>query len=318
MGDYTGIGDGGLNYIGETGITISGFTTTGETTAESPDFARKDHLSRFGIEIRPAEGHEHRGVFNTGFQWIANSTTTPLINFDDQNWVMLTGLSMRNKYTVVEFNNNCWYVWVQQCLLSNSGGTDYIIYSSSERAHIWSCLLSGDPDNKNTYGVYVFNNNQTHKFSHLVITDCTYGVMPPDEDLNAFEYYACANVVTYNCDYFYDPNSQTYWDWDYASDNASSTYTVQAPPGGIGNYQSNVVAADFRKAEFCTPNETFLDRDFHIHPDSPLAENWSSGLNVLDYDIDDDKWLSSQSVSYTHLTLPTTCTPCRSRWSPDH
>ena len=22
-------------------------------------------------------------------------------------------------------------------------------------------------------------------------------------------------------------------------------------------------------------------------------------------------------VSYTHLTLPTTCTPCRSRWSPD-
>ena len=24
------------------------------------------------------------------------------------------------------------------------------------------------------------------------------------------------------------------------------------------------------------------------------------------------------SVSYTHLTLPTTCTPCRSRWSPYH
>ena len=24
------------------------------------------------------------------------------------------------------------------------------------------------------------------------------------------------------------------------------------------------------------------------------------------------------SVSYTHLTLPTTCTPCRSRWSPSH
>ena len=23
-------------------------------------------------------------------------------------------------------------------------------------------------------------------------------------------------------------------------------------------------------------------------------------------------------VSYTHLTLPTTCTPCSSRWSPDH
>ena len=24
------------------------------------------------------------------------------------------------------------------------------------------------------------------------------------------------------------------------------------------------------------------------------------------------------TVSYTHLTLPTTCTPCRSRWSPYH
>ena len=26
----------------------------------------------------------------------------------------------------------------------------------------------------------------------------------------------------------------------------------------------------------------------------------------------------SVAVSYTHLTLPTTCTPCRSRWSPYH
>ena len=25
-----------------------------------------------------------------------------------------------------------------------------------------------------------------------------------------------------------------------------------------------------------------------------------------------------EAVSYTHLTLPTTCTPCRSRWSPYH
>ena len=27
---------------------------------------------------------------------------------------------------------------------------------------------------------------------------------------------------------------------------------------------------------------------------------------------------SSEAVSYTHLTLPTTCTRCRSRWSPYH
>ena len=30
-------------------------------------------------------------------------------------------------------------------------------------------------------------------------------------------------------------------------------------------------------------------------------------------------WLTDiNAVSYTHLTLPTTCTPCRSRWSPYH
>ena len=28
--------------------------------------------------------------------------------------------------------------------------------------------------------------------------------------------------------------------------------------------------------------------------------------------------LTLVAVSYTHLTLPTTCTPCRSRWSPYH
>ena len=27
---------------------------------------------------------------------------------------------------------------------------------------------------------------------------------------------------------------------------------------------------------------------------------------------------SSNAVSYTHLTLPTTCRGCRSRWSPYH
>ena len=31
-----------------------------------------------------------------------------------------------------------------------------------------------------------------------------------------------------------------------------------------------------------------------------------------------DKERISEAVSYTHLTLPTTVGPCRSRWSPDH
>ena len=30
------------------------------------------------------------------------------------------------------------------------------------------------------------------------------------------------------------------------------------------------------------------------------------------------KCKSLNAVSYTHLTLPTTCTRCRSRWSPYH
>ena len=31
-----------------------------------------------------------------------------------------------------------------------------------------------------------------------------------------------------------------------------------------------------------------------------------------------DTIVASGAVSYTHLTLPTTCTRCRSRWSPYH
>ena len=38
------------------------------------------------------------------------------------------------------------------------------------------------------------------------------------------------------------------------------------------------------------------------------------GQNVL-FEMNKD---NSVPVSYTHLTLPTTCTPCRSRWSPYH
>ena len=40
---------------------------------------------------------------------------------------------------------------------------------------------------------------------------------------------------------------------------------------------------------------------------------------IVDYDAKNKNLIAkTMSVSYTHLTLPTTCTPCRSRWSPDH
>ena len=34
--------------------------------------------------------------------------------------------------------------------------------------------------------------------------------------------------------------------------------------------------------------------------------------------IDGEWWNNAKSVSYTHLTLPTTCNLCSSRWSPYH
>ena len=47
-------------------------------------------------------------------------------------------------------------------------------------------------------------------------------------------------------------------------------------------------------------------------------------ISGLSADLENQKEITSEAlakvdpVSYTHLTLPTTCTPCRSRWSPYH
>ena len=41
----------------------------------------------------------------------------------------------------------------------------------------------------------------------------------------------------------------------------------------------------------------------------------SAFLNLY---INDSKFINNKSVSYTHLTLPTTVLKCRSRWSPYH
>ena len=53
-------------------------------------------------------------------------------------------------------------------------------------------------------------------------------------------------------------------------------------------------------------------------------DHYAESIPLLEREIEDFllKHVVTQhdraSVSYTHLTLPTTCTPCRSRWSPYH
>ena len=47
-----------------------------------------------------------------------------------------------------------------------------------------------------------------------------------------------------------------------------------------------------------------------------LATSGDNHLGGDDWDHVVVDWI--KAVSYTHLTLPTTCTPCRSRWSPYH
>ena len=51
------------------------------------------------------------------------------------------------------------------------------------------------------------------------------------------------------------------------------------------------------------------------HQHSKIIDNKDVGAPQLS---EENKLLSIASVSYTHLTLPTTCNLCRSRWSPYH
>ena len=68
----------------------------------------------------------------------------------------------------------------------------------------------------------------------------------------------------------------------------------------------------------------FLNCDIDIHFDGNLTENDINKIrrNVFNNDriLNQLKslGLNSNSVSYTHLTLPTMSLVCRSRWSPYH
>ena len=63
-----------------------------------------------------------------------------------------------------------------------------------------------------------------------------------------------------------------------------------------------------------------------LKSDKPTSQQYDAGL-ALSYELDFFGKLKNMSeadrqnyyaVSYTHLTLPTTCNLCRSRWSPYH
>ena len=51
---------------------------------------------------------------------------------------------------------------------------------------------------------------------------------------------------------------------------------------------------------------------------STTAEEAREVIGSMLEEVDRLARLADEPVSYTHLTLPTTCTPCRSRWSPYH
>ena len=49
--------------------------------------------------------------------------------------------------------------------------------------------------------------------------------------------------------------------------------------------------------------------------DPPLENDGESGQHLYDLE---QIWADINTVSYTHLTLPTILRSCRSRWSPYH
>ena len=51
---------------------------------------------------------------------------------------------------------------------------------------------------------------------------------------------------------------------------------------------------------------------------SQILDNYKIDRNRVVVEIDMKIVDESESVSYTHLTLPTNCSSCRSRWSPYH
>ena len=63
-----------------------------------------------------------------------------------------------------------------------------------------------------------------------------------------------------------------------------------------------------------------LERQFGQMPGlKQMTSSSSGGASVITLQFDLSLSLDiAEPVSYTHLTLPTTCTPCRSRWSPYH
>ena len=65
---------------------------------------------------------------------------------------------------------------------------------------------------------------------------------------------------------------------------------------------------DFEKAEQLTEEANECIANAHKAQTNLLAQEAQG----------DDIAFSITTVSYTHLTLPTTCTRCRSRWSPYH
>ena len=67
------------------------------------------------------------------------------------------------------------------------------------------------------------------------------------------------------------------------------------------------------------PEGTAADVDAAVAAARDAFETWSTTpVDIRAKYLRDIGAALGAPVSYTHLTLPTTCTPCRSRWSRDH
>ena len=72
--------------------------------------------------------------------------------------------------------------------------------------------------------------------------------------------------------------------------------------------------------EFGERESQSLGSGLVISPDGYILTNHHvvSDADEIQVRFSDRRTYDAKAVSYTHLTLPTTCTPCRSGWGADH
>ena len=94
--------------------------------------------------------------------------------------------------------------------------------------------------------------------------------------------------------------------------------------------QESVMQRMWESAHLSGGNAAYVEElyELYLHDPNAVPEEWRTYFQKLPADGSTatdvshstirDHFVLLATVSYTHLTLPTTCTRCRSRWSPYH